>query len=537
MRGFPTPRHAARIGVTELRRAWRQFLGKGRLQQGVLGVAVLFGAAALTGVAFGGFIAGNAVATGELADPLAVAALVPAAVFTGTVLFTTYLTAIQLGDIDQRDTLLTTVAHADVVGGVLFAAFVRIGGLFVVPAIVGAATFAVGVGSAATFILVAGSLLLVLVSAFVLGFGAGIGLTHVFGRSAVVVRHRLALGTVAFVGYMWLITTNRFEDLLGPLVALTRETPVGWFADLALLAVVPAADPVNAGLAAVGGVAVLVGGLRFVVWVAGVHWYADPVHAEAGTQSSVSRSRLAAVIGRPAAWVTTKSWLRARRSPLKLVYVAYPVFLLFQPVQTAVETGAVPATLPAVVAVYGAWATGAAFGLNPLGDEGAVLPITVTSGADGRAVVTGLLAAGLIPGATLTTLSTLGLALASPLTPVAVAGLTVGAFALCVGAAGVATGVGVSFPRYETARIARSRSVVVPSTWGFLTYSVVLLVLAAPATAAQVPVVTDAVVLATGVSRPVIRVGGVVVALALVAPVSWYGGRHAARRFDAYTIA
>mgnify|MGYP000651641033 CR=1 FL=1 len=536
MTRFPTPRHAALIAVTELRRGWRQFRGKGRVQQGVLGVAVAFGAVAVVAVAFGGYAAGSAVAADEVAAPLEVAALVPAAMFTGAVLFTTYLTAIQLGNVDQRDALLTTVPHADVVGGVVLAAFVRIGGLFVVPLVVGAAAFAVGVGSAVAFVLVAGSLLMVLVAAFVVGFALGLGATHLFGRSQVLVRHRLAIGMLGFIAYLWVLTSNRFDEVVAPLVTATRASPVAWFADLALVTVVPGADPVQAAVAAVGGVAVVVVGLRAAVWVAGVHWYADPVQAGPTAASSASPTLLARVLGQPAAWVAKKSWVRARRSPLKLVYVVYPLFVLFQPVQEAIRVGTVTATLPAVVAVYGAWATGAAFGLNPLGDEGAVLPITVTTGVRGRAVVTGLLAAGLVPGATVTTVATAALAIASPLEGLAVVGVTAGAAALCVGAAGVATGVGVEFPRYEAATVARSRSVVVPSTWAFLTYSVVLLVLAAPATAMQVPVVTEAVAAATGLSPAAVQIGGVAGAVVVIVPVAWYGIRSAERTFDAYTV-
>ncbi|MFB6104055.1 MAG: hypothetical protein ABEJ57_03065 [Halobacteriaceae archaeon] len=520
----------------ELRRSWRQFRTKGRIQQGVMVVALLFGGVAVVAVAVGGYAAGTAVAAGTVETPLEAGALVPAAVFTGTVLFTTYLTAIQLGSVDQRDALLTTVPHADVVGGIVLASFVRIGGLFVVPLIVAAAAFAVGVGDLGAFVLVTGSLGVVLVAAFVLGFALGLGATHLFGQSRFLVRHRLAIGGIGFLAYLWLLTTNRIDDILEPVVTATQASPVAWFADLALISVVPAANPLQATAAGVGGVILVVASLRAVVWVAGVHWYADPVQAGPTETSSTSATRLAGVIGHPAAWVAKKSWVRARRSPLKLVYVVYPLFVLFQPAQEAIRAGAVTATLPAVVGVYGAWATGAAFGLNPLGDEGAVLPITVTTGVDGRAVVTGLVAAGLVPGATVTLVATAALAIASPLSPLAVVGVTVGAVALCVGAAGVATGIGVAFPRYEAATVARSRSVVVPSTWAFLTYSVVLLVLAAPAIATQVPMLTAAVAAVTGVSPTVVQIGGVVVALALVTPVSWYGTRYAARRFDEYTV-
>lgn len=537
MSRFPNVGHARLIATTELRRAWRQFWGKGRLQQGVLGAALLFGGLAVVAVAFGGYLAGTAIDAGDVEAPLDAAALIPAGIFTGVLLFTTYLTTVQLGDIDQRDALLTTVPHADVVGGIVAASFVRVGGLFVVPAVVGAGAFAVAVGSVSAFVLVLGSMALVMGSAYVIGFGIGLGLTHLFGQSALFVRFRWAIGSLAFIAYMWLVLANRIDDVLAPIIELARDSPVAWFADLALVTVVGGADPVHAVVAGVGGVVLVVVGVRFAVWVAGIHWYADPVQTGGGSTESATGGQLASVIGRPAAWVATKSWLRARRAPLKLIYVAYPLFVLLQPVQGAVEAGRVTTTIPVIVGVYGAWATGAAFGLNPLGDEGAVLPITVTTGVSGREIVTGLMAAGLVPGLLLTGVGTVVLGVASPLSPLAVVGLTVGSLALCVGAAGVATGIGVAFPRYESASIGRSRSVVVPSTWGFLTYSVVLLVLAAPATAAQAPVVADAIAELLGVGSTTVHVGGLFVAFLLVAPAAWFGVRHAIDTFDDYTVA
>lgn len=536
MSRFPNIAHVRLIAATELRRAWRQFWEKGRLQQGVLGIAFLFGGVAMLAVVFGGYLAGSALTSGDVEAPLEAAALVPAGIFTGVLLFTTYLTAVQLGDIDQRDGLLTTVPHADVVGGLVVASFFRVGGLFVIPAVLGAVAFAVGVGSVSAFFLVVVSLVLVMVGAFVVGFGIGMGLTHVFGQSELFVRFRWAIGTVAFIAYMWVVFANRIDDVLGPVVTVIRDSPVAWFADLALLTVVDGTDPLHAVGAGVGGVVLVVAATRFTVWVAGLYWYADPVQTGGGSTESATGGGLARVIGRPAAWVTTKSWLRARRSPLKLIYVAYPVFVLIQPIQGAVEAGRVTTAIPVIVGVYGAWATGAAFGLNPLGDEGAVLPITVTTGVSGREIVVGLMAAGLVPGLMVTVVGTVVLGVASPLGVVAVVALTVGAVGVCIGAAAIAVGIGVAFPRYEAASVGRSRSVVVPSTWGFLTYSVVVLLLAAPATIAQAPFVADAVADGLSLGESTVRIGGVFVAFVLIVPAAWIGARHAIQSFEEYTI-
>ena len=43
---------------------------------------------------------------------------------------------------------------------------------------------------------------------------------------------------------------------------------------------------------------------------------------------------------------------------------SYPAFVLLTPVTQAVQTGEVPATLPAIFAVYGAWAAGAGISVS-----------------------------------------------------------------------------------------------------------------------------------------------------------------------------
>jgi len=182
-----------------------------------------------------------------------------------------------------------------------------------------------------------------------------------------------------------------------------------------LLPVLDAASALQAvavvvGSAVVSGLAVLAS-----VRVSERRWYDDGVDARARETDSVSGGRLDGLLGRRTAWVARKSWLRARRAPIKLLYVAYPIFVLVTPIQASVEAGRVTSLLPTTIALYGAWLTGALFTLNPLGDEGAVLPVSAITGVTGREFVGGLVTASALLGGPITLVLTAVLAVLSPL--------------------------------------------------------------------------------------------------------------------------
>lgn len=535
---FPDPGHSRRIATMELRRGWRKLREKNPIQLVALGVAVLFGLVFAAGATFGAYVVGGMVAAGEVSDPWTPATLVAAGVWLTTVLFTAYLTALQLGGVDHRDGLLTTVPHEDLAGGLMVAGLLRVVGPFGVGLGAAAVGFGVGVGSPATAALVLVGVLSVLLGGYAVGFAAGLGVKYLLGRSSFVARYKTALGVVAFLAYMGVLLSNQLDEVFGPAIAAARGTPVAWYADLGLLLVEERASPLRAAaILATTGVAVL-GGIAATTRVAGLLWYADPVETTEGTTESVAATgRLEGVLDRPTAWVVRKSVLRARRAPVKLLYVVYPAFLLVQPVQASMDAGYVLPTLPATLALYGAWATGTLFALNPLGDEGAVLPVTATTPVTGRQFVGGLVVASVAVGAPVAGVLALVTGLLSPLSPAAAVLTALAGVVLAVGAAGIATWVGFAFPKFEATSITRSREVVMPSLWAFTVYSLVVLLLGSPATAAQVPAVTAFLADTAGVAPVVVRVAGLAVSTALVGVVAWVGVRRAARAFEGYTLA
>ncbi|CQH60516.1 uncharacterized protein HHUB_3231 [Halobacterium hubeiense] len=534
MPAFPDPDHAVRIAANELRIAWRKLRGKSTAQLASVGIVVLFGVAFTAAAAYGAYLGGRGVAT-DPGDVSSLLGLVPAALATLTLFMAAYMTVIQLGDVDARDGYLTTVPARDVVGGLLLAGYVRASGLFVAPLLVASVAFAVGAGSPLSLPLAALAVLALTATAFLVGFPVGAAIAYLGSRSALVARFKTVIGAVVFLAYFWLIVSGTFDEVVDPILDVAEASPVSWYADLATLAVVPGASAAKAGAVVVGSVVLGAGGVLASVRLSERRWYTESVEAGERETDSVAGGRLDRLVGRRPAWVARKSWLRARRAPIRLVFVAYPAFLLVTPVQASVEAGRVTASLPPSVALYGAWMTGAAFTLNPLGDEGAVLPVTAISGVSGREFVGGLVVASAVFGAPLTLAVAGGLALASPLPPVALACTVVAAVVLPVLAAALAAGVGTTYPKYDATNVSRSREVVVPSMWAFGVYTLAFLLTAGIATAVQVPAAAGALANAVGVTDAAAHVGALAVGVLLTGVLATVSVRIAVRAFDDYT--
>ncbi len=534
MVAFPDPNHAVRIAANELRIAWRKLRGKSTAQLASLGIVVVFGAVFTAAAAYGAYLGGRGLAEnpGEAGQ---LVSLVPAGLATMTLFLAAYMTVVQLGDIDVRDGYLTTVPARDVVGGLLLAGYVRAAGLFVAPLLVASVAFAVGAGSPLSFPLAALAVLALTATAVLVGFPVGVGIAYLASRSAIVARFKTLIGAAAFLAYFGLIVSGTFDEAISPILGVAEASPVSWYADLAVLAVVPSASTAKAGVVLAGSVVFGAGGVLASVRLSERRWYTESVDAGERETDSVSGGRLDRLVGRQPAWVARKSWLRARRAPIKLVFVAYPAFLLVTPVQASVEAGHVTASLPPSIALYGAWMTGAAFTLTPLGDEGAVLPVTAISGVSGREFVSGLVVASAIFGVPLTVAVAGGLAVLSPLPPVALACTVAAAAILPVVAAALAAGVGTTYPNYDATSISRSREVVVPSMWAFGVYTLAFLLTAGIATAVQIPGAASTLAELLGVGNAAVHVGALAVGVLLAGLLATASVRIAVRAFDDYT--
>ncbi len=397
-------------------------------------------------------------------------------------------------------------------------------------------------------------------SAVPVGVAVGLAVRHVTTRVPVVARYRQALGVLAFVAYFVAVATGTLDTVIATLFETLQAAPVAWPGDLLLLGVGVGADPLRAGLVTALVAVLAPAGVLGATAAAERHWFADPVLGgevtdtdadTAGTPATdpaggvldrVERV-LAGAVGRATAALVVLAWRRAARAPLKLLYVAYPLFGGVGFVADVVETGTVPAFVPAVVLVFAAWAGTVAFTLNPLGDQGSALSTALLSRVDGWHFAAAHVLAGALVAAPLGTVLVAGLAVAADLPGRLVGALAVGT-PVVVGLGSLfAVGVGVAFPRYDAVSVTRSTEAVVPSLLAFAVHTVYLLL----ATAAGVvvyrpalePVVAALVsfLLPFGLSVSADTVGTVALVVAVAAVlVPLVSVRYAARRFATVTL-
>ncbi|WP_255291586.1 hypothetical protein [Natrinema sp. CBA1119] len=295
-------------------------------------------------------------------------------------------------------------------------------------------------------------------------------------KVAFVARHKGVLGgtvMMLFFGIYFLFQVPQLPISLSQ--ATLGVIPTGWLADLLVVG-----TPIDwSSTHAFGGVAtvgvVLVGGGWLAEHIATSFWFDEPIDVSDTDNPSVSTrtegdqralERAISPLGVPFITGPTRhvaewSLLRARREPQRLNFLLIPVFGGGSAVVNMMLQGyGSLAILGPTTAVLLGWAAGAAFGLNPFGDEGAVLPTTLTA-VSGRAFVRGLIVPSLLFTPAITVV-TLGMALVGGYGLLAAIALAlIGCFLTVVGAT-LAPIIGMWLPRYSAIRIGNSDGVRPP---------------------------------------------------------------------------
>lgn len=480
---------------------------------------------------------------------------------------------------DAESFLFTTVRPTTALFGLVLAETLRAFAFVGVPLLVLGVAVASVAGSPLTPLLVLLALALFLASAVVTGHVLGLAAKLAVARVPALARNRTVFGVVAvlvlFGGYTVVQATGATTSGFGML-------PVGWLVDLALLA-----TPVETSLShAVGGLALaagwtLLGGL-LAARIATAFWFGDSVEpaveAEAAVVGRAGEDPLAAGLGRlavpeigsePTRRVAQRSMLLARRAPTKLSYLVVPIAAVI-PAVVNVAVGESTLPLGAVapgLALLVPWLAGAAFALNPLGDEGRVLPMTLTAVASGRAYVAGLVLPALVVGLPFVVLTPIA-ALATGYGVLDTVLLAVACLLGVAIAALVAPGIGFLFPRTTAVRVVRGRELIPPTVTAMVCYSVLVGgFVGIPALAALAPEAARGVggfivgglfafpfdlaggpgtAIAealrglarglTSLSTPTVRWGGFALPLAMGLAVGALSVRLATRRFEGYTL-
>lgn len=545
------------VARTEFRRTLRVVAGD-RTKVLLLAAVAVFALGPMTAVGTWGLsVAGERVAAGSV-DVFGVTipeilAGVSALVWLGIALMATLRTTTAVADLDEPACLLLSTSLRNVVVGLIGAEVVRFASWLLVPIVVLSSAFAYGAGTVLPVVFALVLFALVVPSAVAVGFVVGVWIRHLITVYEPVARYRTPLIALVGIAYFGAIATGRFETVTVVLFEILGHSPLGWPGHVLLLGIPNVSPPALTVVGAlVGTTAVTALAITVGIASARIHWYADPARTDddddvtAETSSDRLGRLLSYGLEQPIRTVSVTAIRRTKRAPVRLLYVAYPLFGAFYIVQDVVQSGTVSSFVAVLCCLYVVWGSGALFTLNPLGDLGRALPAVLTSTVSGRQATTGLVAAAALVAVPIGAVVSLAVGVGSPLSLQDAGLLLVGTVVGAVAAPALATGVGTMFPRFGSVKVTNNREAVMPSKTAFIVYTAAI---AAPAAAAAVlyadasePMATIATAVLSLAPRVDLtvpatlfsRLSWIVLPVGLLAPI--VSALYAAERFDRYRL-
>lgn len=476
---------AVQIARLEIRRYWRT--GPAGRRFAILGAG--------TTVPVGLVAAGIAKTTGHYPVPNLTAAesraVVGAAVLVtavGVVLSVASRTVRAGGSIDAPSLLLTTVPESSVLLGLLLTEFVRTGILLGLPLSTGITLAATA--TEVTLAPLAITIPVLLVPTFglavIVGYAIGLLCCLGLGRPSDSVLAWLGIGGIALI---LILPTDWIAAMFPPtgnVTALSGPYVNGLFAGTRLRPSVPP----SSGFLVLGMIVAGPIGYGATRLLAHQHWFGS-IPARSRKAKSTSPP---SVLKRSAA--TRSAWyqlIRSRRATIRLVPVAITFVqatIPFVPILGYFGPGPFVHLAPFVVGFTGVLVTGAAFSYNPIGGDGEMVQLTLTSAP--RTILRSRLVAGYLVGLPIAGLGSIvvGLLAWGP-TPILLAVGVFSAFiAGCVGA--IALFLGTRFPRFQTETVVGGGELVWPTRrvlilfpslclWSFVVCGVCLFFPAIPA--------------------------------------------------------
>ncbi|EMA38352.1 hypothetical protein [Halococcus hamelinensis] len=470
-------RHALGIGLFEFRRSVRA-IRRDKARLGMMALAVVGPSAVLTALlaVFASEIRG----IGPLSVPNAVRGMV--ALFW---LFAVFIVGQRMvsahAHVEAESMMLTSVSARAVAGGLVVAETLRVLAYVGLYAVVGTAAAVLLFGSLASLVLVPTTTVLFAATAVVAATACGYAVAWLIASSPFVARHKTVLGIVAALALMGVYLLFIYSPLGIVSPTSLAWLPMAWFVDLATTGSPFVGSPIRAAGALLGSLLLVVVGGALVEREAVALWFTEPVNpdADGATRETVDsgaarfshRGALAAAVSplvvpdrlsTPTRRVAEWTLLRTRRDPNRTTFLLVPVFAIGSSlVSSGYQSGSVTAVAAPLCAVMLPWLAGALFALNPLGDEGRVLPMTLTT-VPGRQYVRGLMTPGLLLGLPAVLVVTAVASVFSPYTLVRRIETVVLGGALTVIAVAIAPAVGMAFPRFSAISVGRSDDVLPP---------------------------------------------------------------------------
>ncbi|MDL0127494.1 hypothetical protein, partial [Halobacterium salinarum] len=275
------------------------------------------------------------------------------------------------GDLDNDGHYLTLRPTADITAGKLASAAVKLAGFMLFPALGLALGLSLGLGTPVPVLGVVAAATVTVTSAAATGYPVGFLLKGVVRRSNVLTQLKPVLGVGIGLGYFAVMLTGEFTTAIDALRPVLRAPPLCWLGDLSL-ATTPGVTPGATGVAGAFALGVVVAGAGVLLAVPAARyaWRADGMAStesdgEPTTAPDHAVDRLLGVLTRAPAThgVASTALLQIYRSPLRLVFVAFPLVGAIPVGEQVLAGGTVPRYAPWLAVWYGAWAGGAALPL------------------------------------------------------------------------------------------------------------------------------------------------------------------------------
>lgn len=459
--------------------------------------------------------------------------------------------------IDAEEAILTTVSARSVAGGLIVAESLRVASYIGVPTVIitGAIAYVFHTPLSAVFVPLAVTLYVVssVIAGYVVGFLGALLLV----RSRFIARYKTIIGTVLVT----ILMGGYFVILSGPVYGLGNYRgllawlPISWYIDLAAVGSPIALSWANVAGVLISTIVIFVGGGYAIERLTTALWFDDPINVDGDKETTPSTT---AVTGRdaltsalrplripsgfdmPTHRVAQTTLIRTWRNPSKLTFLMMPVFVAGVLFVQFARLGLVFELAPVIVAIAVPWIAGAAFGLNPLGDERRVLPTTLTTSITGKQFVDGIAVPGRLIGFPIIIVSLLVANIVGPYSVLEGTGLLVLGAMLLFMSVQFAPLVGMWFPRYSAITVKESREVVPPSITATAIHALVTLGIGIVAAASLLAPesVRTALQLIVDVTVPVlwVRIGGFGIPLVIASALTVGARRYAANRFETYTV-